>query len=253
MRALLVAVLFAGLLAFGEAGSGTISGTVCDLTGVAIPGAAVEAQNAHTKVIYSAASGSRGTFTIVHLPAGQYAITVKMQGMKPYAHSFVEVAGTADLREDVTLEADNAPAYVFPYNPPPAKATTRPPSRDFYAEDAEFVLTSPILSLNGAGWELPKSLTAVKGKFVWVYLPGHGRYLLSLSPDAEAGLTLAGQVGGSTLDFQSQSDEIQIDAADRILMGSATYNLYMAHQPDWQPPSGTDRSAALMGSTDHLR
>ena len=255
MRASLVAVLFAGLLAFGEAGSGTISGLVCDMSGVAIPGAAVEAQNAHTKVIYSASSGATGTFTIGHLPAGKYAITVKMQGMKTYAHSFVEVDGTADIREDVALEADNTPAYVFPYNPPPAKSASRPPTRDFYAEDAEFVLTSPILSLNGAGWKLPKSLTAVKGKFVWVYLPGHGRYLLSLSPDADAdaGLTLAGQVGGNTLEFQSQNDEIQVDAADRILMGSATYNLYMAHQPDWQPPSGTDRSAALMGSADHLR
>lgn len=251
MRAFLIALLFAGLMAFGEAGSGTIRGTVCDMSGVAISGAAVEAQNAHTKVIYSAASTVTGTFTIGHLPAGKYAITVKTQGMKTYAHSFVEVDGTADIREDVTLEADNAPAYVFPYNPPPAKAASHPSARDFYAEDAEFVLTSPILSVNGAGWELPKSLTAVKGKFVWVYLPGHGRYLLSLSPDT--GLTLAGQVGGSTLEFQSQGDEIQIDAADRILMGSATYNLYMSHEADWQPPSGTDRSAALMGSTDHLR
>ena len=253
MRAAIVLLVLSGLFVFGEAGAGTISGTVCDLSGTAIVGAAVEAQNSHTKVIYSAASAATGTFTIGHLPAGKYAITVKMQGMKPYAHSFVELEGAADIREDVTLEADNAPVYVFPYNPPPAKAASRPEARDFYAEDAEFVLTSPILSLNGAGLELPKSLTAVKGKFVWVYVPGHGRYFLSLSPDAGADLSLAGQVGGSTLEFQSKNDNIQIDTADRILMGSATYNLYVAHQPDWQPPSGSDRSAALIGSAYHLR
>jgi len=253
MRVLVAALLFASINAFAEAGPGTIRGTVCDISGVAISGAAVEAQNAHTKMIYSAASTAAGTFTIGHLPPGQYAITVKLQGMKTYAHSFVQVDGTADLREDVTLEADTSPNYVFPYNPPPARAASRPPARDFYAEDAEFVVTAPILSLNGAGLELPKGLTTVKGKFIWVYVPGHGRYLLSLSPDGGPHLSLAGQVGGTTLEFQSKDDEIQIDAADRILMGSATYNLYVAHQPDWQPPNGNDRSAALMGSTDHLR
>jgi hypothetical protein len=249
----LLCSLLSGLAVFGETGAGTISGSVCDLSGVAIAGAAIEAQNSHTKVVYSAASSSTGSFTIAHLPAGQYAITVRMQGMKPYAHSYVEIDGPAVIREDVTLETDNAPAYVFPYNPPPAKPVTRPAFRDFYAEDAEFVLTSPVLSLNGSGFELPKRLNVVKGKFLWVYLPGHGRYFLSLSPDAEQGLSLAGQVGGSTLQFQSQNDEIQIDAADRILMGSATYNLYVGHQSDWLPANESDRSAALMGSTDRLR
>jgi hypothetical protein len=255
MRAavILLCSLLSGLAVLGETGAGTISGSVCDLTGVAIAGAAIEAQNTHTKVVYSAASSSSGSFTIAHLPAGQYAITVKMQGMKPYAHSYLQLDGTGVVQEDVTLEIDNAPAYVFPYSPPPAKPAARPTFRDFYAEDAEFVLTSPVLSLNGSGFELPKSAVAIKGKFLWVYLPGHGRYFLSLSPDAEQGLSLAGQVGGATLQFQSQNDEIQIDAADRILMGSATYNLYVAHQSDWLPPSESERSAALMGSTDRLR
>jgi hypothetical protein len=250
--AILVGLVLSGL-SFGEAGAGAISGTVSNTSGIAISGAAVEAQNAQTKLVYSAASNSTGNFTIGHLPAGKYAITVTTQGMKPYAHSYVEVDGTSVLQEDVTLEVDNAPAYVFPYNPPPAKAASRPTLRDFYAEDAEFVLTAPVLSLNGRGMELPKSLAAVKGKFLWIYVPDHGRYLLSLSPDAEHGLSLSGQVGGKTLEFESKDGQIQIDAADRILMGSATYNLYVAHQSDWLPPNEGDRSAALMGSTDRLR
>lgn len=252
MKAAILGFMISGLC-FGEAGAGAINGTVGDISGAAISGAAVEAQNAQTKLVYSAASDSMGNFTIGRLPAGKYAISVKKQGMKTYAHSYVDLDGTAVVREDVTLETDNAPVYVFPYNPPPAKPASRPENRDFYAEDAEFVLSAPVLSLNGRGLELPRSLVTVKGKFLWVYVPDHGRYLLSLSPDAEAGLSLAGQVGGATLEFELKSDQIQIDAADRILMGSATYNLYVAHQSDWLPPNERERSTALLGSIDRLR
>jgi hypothetical protein len=229
------------------AGAGTISGTVRDPSGAAIPGAAVEAKNTETGVVYSAASASTGNYTVGQLPAGKYAVTVKMQGMKTYAHSYLEVDTSGVIHEDVALEVDDGPVYVFPYNPPPVKASVRPPSRDFFDADAELVITTPRVSLNGSGIELPQALAPIKGKIVWIYLPRHGRYLLSLSP--RPGFGLAGQVGGLSLEFALRSDEIQIDAKERIAEGSAMYNLYVQHQSDWLPPEETNRSKALMGST----
>jgi hypothetical protein len=252
-------LLLASLTWFRQAGlsqavAGTISGTVRDSSGAAVPGAAVEAKNTETGVVYSATSASTGNYRVDQLPPGQYAITVTMQGMKTYAHSYLPVDKSSVIREDVVLEADDSPAYVFPYNPPPVKAATvRPPSRDFFDADAELVVTKPRVSLNGHAVELPQGLPpdlvlAVRGKIVWIYLPGHGRYLLSLAP--RSGFGLAGQVGGMSLEFELRSDEIQIYAKERIAAGSAMYNLYVLHQPDWLPPDETGRSRALMGSSD---
>ncbi len=249
------------LLAFGQAassqtgpaGAGTISGTVRDASGAAVSGASIEAKSVETGVVYSTASTSAGNYTVDRLPyRSSYAITVKMQGMKTYAHSYLAVGKSVVVREDVALEADDTPAYVFPYNPPPVKAAAiRPPSRDFFDADAELVITQPLLRLNENVVELPQDLAPVKGKIVWIYLPDHGRYLLSLAP--RPGFGLAGQVGGMSLDFELGTAEIQIDAKERIAAGSGTYNLYALCQSDWLPPNETGGSRALMGSTDRVK
>jgi hypothetical protein len=235
------------LLASLAAQAGTISGTVRDAAGLAVSGAAVEAKNSESGMVYSALSAGNGNFTVDQLPAGQYAITVKTSGMKPYAHSYIEVEKSGVVREDVALEADDGPAYVFPYNPPPVKvATVRPRSRDFFDADGELVLSKPRVTLDGTAVAPPQDPTPVKGKVIWIYLSGHGRYLLSLSP--RPGFELAGQVGGTSLEFELASEEVQIDSKERMAEGSAMYNLYVLHQSDWLPPNGSDRSATLMGS-----
>jgi hypothetical protein len=239
------------LLVALTARAGTISGMVRDASGAAVSGAAVEAKNTETGVVYSTASTSTGNYTVDQLPAGQYAITVKMQGMKTYAHSYLAVDKSAVVPEDVALEADDGPSYVFPYNPPPVKnVPVRPPSRDFFDADAELVITKPLLKLNESVVELPQDPAPIKGKIVWIYVPGRGRYLLSLAP--RPGFSLAGQVGGMSLEFELRNDEIQIDAKERIAEGSAMYNLYVLHQSNWLPANETGGSRALIGSTDRV-
>jgi hypothetical protein len=200
-------------------------------------------------MVYSAASASAGNYTISSLPDGKYALTVKMQGMKTYAHSYLAIDKSTAVREDVALEVDDNPVYVFPYNPPPVKAASvRPPSRDFFDADAELVITKPRVSLNGAAVDFSQDPAPVKGKAVWIYMPGHGRCLLSLSP--RPGFGLAGQVGGTSLEFELGSDEIQIDTKERIAEGSALYNLYVLHQSDWLPPNSSSQTRARMGTAE---
>src|SRR5580658_6120207 len=96
-------VLFAPL-AFGQGGSGTITGTVTDPTGLAIAGANVQARNTETGAVYSGASTAAGNYTIPNLPVGTYELSVTVSGFKTYTHVNLAVAAAQTLRQDIPLE-----------------------------------------------------------------------------------------------------------------------------------------------------
>jgi hypothetical protein len=103
--------------------------------------------------------------------------------------------------------------------------------------------------LGGKELQLPRNMESVKGNVVWVYVPGHGRYLLSLKPHSDLGLSLAGQVSGTSLWLELKDQQIQIETDERIAPGSATYNLYALHQSGWQPPTTNASAGVLLGSS----
>lgn len=76
--------VFASVPAFAQGGSATssISGTVVDSSGAAIPGASIEAKNPANGTVYSAVSSSTGTFTLPAVASGSYTVTVSLQGFK---------------------------------------------------------------------------------------------------------------------------------------------------------------------------
>src|SRR5580700_8456222 len=100
-------LLFASL-AFGQGGTGTITGTVTDPTGLAVAGANVEARNIDTSVVYSGASTAAGNYAIANLPVGTYELTVKVAGFKTYTHTNLAIAATQVLRADIPLEVGAA-------------------------------------------------------------------------------------------------------------------------------------------------
>jgi hypothetical protein len=106
MRSGLVLLCFAavGLSAFGQAGNGTITGTVTDPAEAVVASAAVEAKNVETGVVYPAATTNAGNYTITQLPPGTYEITVKVPGFKTYTHTNLALAAAAILREDVAMQ-----------------------------------------------------------------------------------------------------------------------------------------------------
>ena len=97
-------LVVAASLAFGQVGSGTITGTITDQTGAVVPGATVEAKNTATGVGFSAASASAGVYTISDLPIGTYVVTAKVQGFKTYTHENLALAATQVLRENIALQ-----------------------------------------------------------------------------------------------------------------------------------------------------
>jgi hypothetical protein len=107
-----VALLLTGLMAFGQVGSGSITGTVSDQAGAVIPGATVEARNTETGVVFPGVSTSAGNYTISQLPVGTYVITVKVQGFKTFTHTNLALAAAQVLSEDIALQVGNATEAV---------------------------------------------------------------------------------------------------------------------------------------------
>ena len=63
-----VTIVFISAMMFGQAGSGTITGTVTDPTGAVVANASVEAKNTETGVVYPAQTTSSGNYTLSQLP-----------------------------------------------------------------------------------------------------------------------------------------------------------------------------------------
>ena len=107
-------------------------------------------------------------------------------------------------------------------------------ARDFRTEDAELHLREPRLSVNGK--VDPTSTTSLAepiGPAIWLYAPGKGRFVLSLTP--RAGFQKAGEVRGTSLSFKVGSDTFTVSSAVRIAPGDAPFNLYVLHEPAWRP------------------
>src|ERR1700722_12489076 len=91
-------------LVFGQGGSGTITGTVTDPTGLAVAGANVQARNTETGVIYTGASTAAGNYTVPNVPVGTYELAVTVAGFKTFTHTNLTIAAAQTLREDIPLE-----------------------------------------------------------------------------------------------------------------------------------------------------
>src|ERR1041385_6096393 len=95
--------LFA-LAIFAQSDRGTITGTIADPAGAFVAGAKIEGKNTATSAVYSAASTDTGNYTLSQLPAGNYELTVTVQGFKRYVRQNISVQVAGTLRIDVALE-----------------------------------------------------------------------------------------------------------------------------------------------------
>ncbi|HWF08900.1 MAG TPA: carboxypeptidase regulatory-like domain-containing protein [Bryobacteraceae bacterium] len=97
-----------GLFAFlhprqlpGQAATATITGTVTDSTGAALPDAAISAKNTGTGVIRNTTSDGQGRYTLPDLAIGQYDVEAKKMGFQTVT------------RRSVTLTVGSLPVADF--------------------------------------------------------------------------------------------------------------------------------------------
>ncbi len=100
----LAMVLLVHGLAWGQTGTGQISGTVQDTSGGVIVGATVKVISERTEGTRTTTTSSNGTFVVPSLPPGPYTVEIEYSGFRTYVVKNVEVTVGADHTMRVTLE-----------------------------------------------------------------------------------------------------------------------------------------------------
>ena len=109
---LLVALLLAACAlptaVWGQATSGTISGTVTDQSGAAVAGAAVSVRSLDTNVTRSATTAADGRFSFPALIVGPYELTAELRGFTKYVRGPINLV----LNQEAVINPELKPAAV---------------------------------------------------------------------------------------------------------------------------------------------
>ena len=106
--------------------------------------------------------------------------------------------------------------------------------RDFQLSDVEMNLDSPQVFVGGSPLSGMNG-TRVSGFVVWLYVAGHGRYILSLVPNEKLGFHKNGVVSENVLLFHDGATEFRVECQRRIAPTSGPFNLYLVHEGEWWP------------------
>jgi hypothetical protein len=107
-----VALLLLGSTARAQSTFASITGTVTDSSGAAVPGAKIVAKNVATNIETTATSNEAGNYTVAQLIEGVYSLRAQASGFKQFVAQDVVLA-TRDLRRvDVVLEVGNVETTV---------------------------------------------------------------------------------------------------------------------------------------------
>jgi len=103
---LLVIGLFAGLISTASAQTytATLTGTVSDPNGAALPNVKVTATNQGTKLEHTAQTSDSGVYTIPFLPVGEYVITVEATGFRRLVSNPITLEVNQTARVDLKLQ-----------------------------------------------------------------------------------------------------------------------------------------------------
>jgi len=121
-------------------------------------------------------------------------------------------------------------------------------ARAFSAADAEMRLQMRRISISGTADRDVDATRIANGSLVWFYAPGHGRYILSLTPRADLGFVQAGEVRGGLITFSIDKDDILLESPSMIAPGDSAYLLYVLHDANWTPTARGQTRMYLVGS-----
>jgi hypothetical protein len=172
---------------------------------------------------------------------------------------FVDAVTGEKLIDDILIQPPRTVRSLAVGSPPalPAALANRPvptvsgTAREFTAADAEMQLAQARVTLNGTPQStIGRAAPNARGSLVWFYLPNHGRYVLSLAPRPDLDFKKAGEVRGGTITFTVGNDSIKVECTNPIATGNAPYNLYVLHDPEWEPTAQAQKGQFAVGSVD---
>jgi hypothetical protein len=110
--ALLIFSLTFCFSAFAQSGTSTISGTVLDQQGAAVPGATVRITNPATNFTRTVTTGPDGTYSFPSIPPATYRLEVEASNFKKAVNTNVQALVDRTVQANVTLEAGEITAVV---------------------------------------------------------------------------------------------------------------------------------------------
>ncbi|HKE21401.1 MAG TPA: carboxypeptidase regulatory-like domain-containing protein [Bryobacteraceae bacterium] len=115
LTALMIALVFIALPAGAQSVQGSVSVTVTDPAGAAVPGAKLELKDSATNDLHSGMSQESGTYRFVGLNVGKYSLTVTKEGFSRAVVDsvVVEVARVTDVNAHLTLGTTSSTVEVM--------------------------------------------------------------------------------------------------------------------------------------------
>jgi hypothetical protein len=201
------------------AGEGTITGTVTDSTGAAIPNATVTGTNVATNVSTTRTTSGAGAYTIAPLQPGTYTVTVAAKGFKTLTQENLDVVALGELGFNPVLNVGEATETVIVTTAPPVLDTTN--ATVGMVMENETYANLPVMMSGSLGRD-PTAFGALSpgtevGATRLPYVGGTGNYLGELYLDGMPAETIS-QQGDNRLVSESMS----VDSVDSFQMVTST-------------------------------
>ena len=100
----LFVVLFGASLAVAQLTRGTISGTVTDQSGAAVPGAAITITNTDTGSVRQSETGATGRYEAPNLPVGNYDVSAQLTGFQTSVRAGIGLSVGRTALVDIVLQ-----------------------------------------------------------------------------------------------------------------------------------------------------
>jgi len=98
-----VVALTAGM-AWAQAGTGSLHGTIVDAQGAALPGVTVSATSLGTGAVRTTVTDGSGAYQLLALPPGDYQVKFELSGFRTAVHEKVTLQVDVSSKLDVPLE-----------------------------------------------------------------------------------------------------------------------------------------------------
>src|SRR5579885_2524215 len=102
--AILAAVALCAAVAFGQAVTGSMVGTVSDTSGATVPNAKVTITEVNTGTTRTTNTNESGNYTFADLQPGRYKVQVEMTGFRSEVRTNIDVLVNTTPRIDVQLQ-----------------------------------------------------------------------------------------------------------------------------------------------------
>ena len=125
-----LAVAIIGFVALGESPvfaqgrTASITGTVRDVSGAVLPGAAITVKHTETGLTRAVLSDAGGGFNVASLPVGQYEVTAAKEGFKVEVHTGIDLVVAQEAEVNFTLQVGNVEQRVTVTGDAPLVNTT---------------------------------------------------------------------------------------------------------------------------------